>query len=103
LQESDFIPRTGLPSLRAAVEEPGGAATVLYLRGISTGQLSVAHQPPAAMARMTKLVLTFLESKTAQQFSGWLYLVGREENFAAPGSVKRDGQEGVPKDQREDT
>ena len=31
------------------------------------------------------------------------YLVGREENFAAPGQVKRDGQEGVAKDQREDT
>ena len=29
--------------------------------------------------------------------------VGREENFAVPGQVKRDGQEGVAKEQREDT
>jgi hypothetical protein len=28
-------------------------------------------------------------------------LVSREESFAAPGWVKRGGQEGVPKDQRE--
>ncbi len=28
------------------------------------------------MARVTKLVLTFPDNKTAQQFSGWLYLEG---------------------------
>jgi len=31
------------------------------------------------------------------------FFVGREENFAVPGQVKRDGQEGVAKEQREDT
>jgi hypothetical protein len=28
------------------------------------------------MARITRLVLTFPDSKTAQQFGGWLYLEG---------------------------
>jgi hypothetical protein len=39
------------------------------------------------MARMTKLVLTFPDSRTAQQFSGWLYLEGYPDRLLDQNTV----------------
>jgi len=49
------------------------------------------------MARMTKLVLTFPESKTAQQFSGWLYLEGYTDRVLDQNTVTVE----VPYDERD--
>jgi hypothetical protein len=40
---------------------------------------------------MTKLVLMFPDSKTAQQFSGWLYLEGYPDRVLEQSTVTVDG------------
>jgi hypothetical protein len=49
------------------------------------------------MARMTKLVLMLPDSKTAQQFSGWLYLEGYPDRVLEQNTVTVD----VPYDERD--
>jgi hypothetical protein len=49
------------------------------------------------MARMTKLVLTFPDNKTAQQFSGWLYLKGYPDRVLEQNTVTVE----VPCDERD--
>jgi hypothetical protein len=49
------------------------------------------------MARMTKLVLTFPDNKTAQQFSGWLYLEGYPDRVLEQNTVMVE----VPCDERD--
>jgi hypothetical protein len=66
----------------------------LYLKGISTGEMSVAHQPPAAVARMTKLVLTFPDSETGQQFSGWLDLEGYTDRVLDQNNEEAESRNG---------
>ena len=46
---------------------------------------------------MTKLVLTFPDSQTAQQFSGWLYLEGYPDRVLEQNTVTIE----VPYDERE--
>jgi len=54
-------------------------------------------------ARPMSPELAELTAGLKEAFARNPYMVGREENFAVPGQVKRDGQEGVAKEQREDT
>jgi hypothetical protein len=49
------------------------------------------------MARMTKLVLTFPDSKTALQFSGWLFLEGYNDRILDQNTVTVE----LPYDERE--
>ena len=49
------------------------------------------------MARVTKLVLTFPDNKTAQQFSGWLYLEGYPDRVLEQNTVAVE----VPYDERD--
>jgi hypothetical protein len=46
---------------------------------------------------MTKLVLTFPDNKTAQQFSGWLYLKGYPDRVLEQSTVTVE----VPCDERD--
>jgi hypothetical protein len=46
---------------------------------------------------MTKLVLTFLDSKTALQFSGWLYLEGYPDRVLEQNTVTVE----LPYDERD--
>ena len=50
-----------------------------------------------APTRMTKLVLTFLDSKTALQFSGWLYLEGYPDRVLEQNTVTVE----LPYDERD--
>jgi hypothetical protein len=49
------------------------------------------------MARMTKLVLTFPDSKTALQFSGWLFLEGYNDRILDQNTVTVE----LPYDERD--
>jgi hypothetical protein len=49
------------------------------------------------MARVTKLLLTFPDSQTAQQFSGWLYLEGYPDRVLEQNTVTVQ----VPRDERD--
>jgi hypothetical protein len=50
-----------------------------------------------AMARVTKLVLTFPDGQTAQQFSGWLFLEGYPDRILEQNTVTVE----VPYDERD--
>jgi hypothetical protein len=49
------------------------------------------------MARITRLALTFPDSKTAQQFGGWLYLEGYPDRVVGKNTVTVE----VPREERD--